>query len=109
MRGIGGGRGTNSGGNGNGGGGGDTGAGGRGGRGSRGGNGGGGISGGGTGGGVATVAVAAGSKLDPNEAEALIFMREEETMARDVYTTLFEKWGKQTYANIANVRPSRLT
>jgi len=35
------------------------------------------------------------------EQDGLIIMREEEKMARDVYTTLFEKWNLQTFYNIA--------
>lgn len=31
----------------------------------------------------------------------LIYMREEEKLARDVYQTLYEKWGVQVFANIA--------
>lgn len=39
--------------------------------------------------------------LSAEEEEDLIFMREEEKLARDVYMTLYEKWGTQIFANIA--------
>jgi len=40
---------------------------------------------------------------DLSEAEeaGLILMREEEKLARDVYMTLYEKWGQNTFQNIA--------
>lgn len=40
---------------------------------------------------------------DLSEAEeaGLILMREEEKLARDVYLTLYEKWGQNTFKNIA--------
>lgn len=40
--------------------------------------------------------------LSAEEADALLFMREEEKLARDVYLALYEKWGLQTFQNIAN-------
>lgn len=39
--------------------------------------------------------------LSNQEREGLIFMREEEKLARDVYSTLYEKWGLQIFSNIA--------
>ena len=39
--------------------------------------------------------------LSPEEADGLIFMREEEKLARDVYNTLFDKWGKRVFNNIS--------
>jgi hypothetical protein len=39
--------------------------------------------------------------LDETEIDHLIFIREEEKMARDVYLSLFEKWGNPVFANIA--------
>ena len=39
--------------------------------------------------------------LSETELEGLLFMREEEKLARDVYTTLYEKWGLQIFSNIA--------
>jgi len=38
--------------------------------------------------------------LSAEEANALIFMREEEKMARDVYLTLYEKWALMPFKNI---------
>ena len=42
------------------------------------------------------------SDLSPEEAAALLFMREEEKLARDVYNTLYEIWGQPTFTNIAS-------
>jgi len=39
--------------------------------------------------------------LTDAEASGLLYMREEEKLARDVYLTLFEQWGFQSFANIA--------
>ena len=39
--------------------------------------------------------------LTAQEKSDLIFMREEEKLARDVYLTLFEVWGTPVFANIA--------
>jgi hypothetical protein len=39
--------------------------------------------------------------LTAQEKNDLIFMREEEKLARDVYLTLFEIWGTPVFANIA--------
>ena len=39
--------------------------------------------------------------LSAQEAKTLAFMREEEKLARDVYQTLFDRWGIQLFANIA--------
>jgi len=39
--------------------------------------------------------------LSEAEKTDLIYMREEEKLARDVYQTLYEKWGVQIFANIA--------
>jgi len=41
------------------------------------------------------------SDLSSEEAAALIFMREEEKLAHDVYTALYEIWGQPTFTNIA--------
>lgn len=40
--------------------------------------------------------------IDEKEKSALIYMREEEKLARDVYLTLFEKWNFIIFKNIAN-------
>jgi len=39
--------------------------------------------------------------LSADELSGLLYMREEEKLARDVYTTLYEAWGLQIFANIA--------
>ncbi len=39
--------------------------------------------------------------LSEDEIKALLYMREEEKLARDVYLTLYEKWGIQIFKNIA--------
>lgn len=41
------------------------------------------------------------SELDETEIAHLVFIREEEKMARDVYLVLYEKWGNPVFANIA--------
>ncbi len=39
--------------------------------------------------------------LSKEERGGLVFMREEEKLARDVYITLYEKWGIQIFSNIS--------
>ncbi len=39
--------------------------------------------------------------ISAQEQEDLLYMREEEKLARDVYRTLYDKWGMQVFANIA--------
>lgn len=39
--------------------------------------------------------------LTADETATLLFVREEEKLARDVYLTLFNKWGTKTFQNIA--------
>jgi hypothetical protein len=39
--------------------------------------------------------------LSDTEAEGLLYMREEEKLARDVYLALYEKWGLPVFQNIA--------
>jgi hypothetical protein len=41
------------------------------------------------------------STLSENEANGLVRMREEEKLARDIYTTLGAKWGMRVFTNIA--------
>lgn len=41
------------------------------------------------------------SSLSEAEAEGILLMREEEKLARDVYLTLYDKWGLRTFSNIA--------
>ncbi len=40
-------------------------------------------------------------ELSASEKEGLFFMREEEKLARDVYRTLFDKWGLNIFRNIS--------
>lgn len=49
---------------------------------------------------VAPAIVAPGS-ISPAEAEALQFMREEEKLAHDVYTALYDQWGLRIFTRIA--------
>ena len=42
------------------------------------------------------------STLSASEEEGLIFMREEEKLAHDVYVTLYAQWGLPVFQNIAN-------
>jgi len=48
---------------------------------------------------IATASAASG--LSPEEVTDLLHMREEEKLARDVYLTLYDKWGAQVFQNIA--------
>lgn len=48
-----------------------------------------------------TCAATSAVPLTDKEKADLIFMREEEKLARDVYITLFEKWGVLVFDNIA--------
>jgi len=41
------------------------------------------------------------SDLSDEEAASLLYMREEERLARDVYNALYEVWGQPTFQNIA--------
>jgi hypothetical protein len=42
------------------------------------------------------------SELSADEAAGLLFMREEEKLARDVYNQLYSLWGQQMFQNIAS-------
>ena len=42
------------------------------------------------------------SVLSEDEEAGLIYMREEEKLAHDVYVTLYQKWGLPLFSNIAN-------
>jgi len=44
--------------------------------------------------------------LSDDEIDGLVFMREEEKLAHDVYLTLYEQWGQRTFANIASSEQS---
>jgi hypothetical protein len=56
---------------------------------------------GGYGGGMNRQATQDASSLDATETENLIYMREEEKLARDVYITLYETWSLPVFDNIA--------
>ena len=43
-----------------------------------------------------------GTTLDDTEAAELLYMREEEKLARDVYLSLYEQWQLPVFSNIAN-------
>jgi|GEM_PF-280096 len=47
------------------------------------------------------VAALPNEDISQAEKDGLLFMREEEKLARDVYMTLYEKWGLPIFANIA--------
>lgn len=46
--------------------------------------------------------------LSEAEKNSLIFMREEEKLARDVYTTLYAKWGSRPFYNISSSEQSHM-
>jgi len=50
----------------------------------------------------------AGNALTVNETQGLIMMREEEKLARDVYTTLNAKWGENVFANISRAESQHM-
>lgn len=43
-----------------------------------------------------------------DELETLLYMKEEEKLARDVYTNMFEKWGTPVFSNISRAEDSHL-
>jgi hypothetical protein len=49
-----------------------------------------------------TCTAAAGQSLSTTEQQYLVRMREEEKLARDVYTTLYQMWGVLVFDNIAD-------
>lgn len=49
-----------------------------------------------------------GDQLNQSEIDALLFMREEEKLARDVYLTLYEKWNLAIFNNIARSEQQHL-
>ena len=51
--------------------------------------------------GTGLVATTTTGTLTDAEIEDLVFMREEEKLARDVYLTLYDMWGVQTFSSIA--------
>ena len=48
-----------------------------------------------------SVTIASNGELTEVEIESLVFMREEEKLARDVYLTLYDLWGLPIFQNIA--------
>jgi hypothetical protein len=46
--------------------------------------------------------------LSEEEIEGLLFMLEEENLARDVYQTLYDRWGHATFANIAQAEQTHM-
>jgi hypothetical protein len=46
--------------------------------------------------------------LDKNEQEGILLMREEEKLARDVYSYLYEKWNIPVFRNIADSEQSHM-
>ena len=46
--------------------------------------------------------ITSSTTLSDAEISDLVFMREEEKLARDVYLTLYDMWGVQTFSSIAN-------
>lgn len=50
----------------------------------------------------AALAEPVSSVLSENEAASLMYMREEEKLAHDVYVTLYQQWGLPLFNNIAN-------
>lgn len=51
---------------------------------------------------LAWVGTAASATLDATEAETLLYMREEEKLARDVYRSLGTMWNEVIFSNIAD-------
>lgn len=50
---------------------------------------------------AAAVTVTVSTPLSEAEAGALLYMREEEKLAHDVYVTLYAQWGARVFSNIA--------
>jgi hypothetical protein len=47
--------------------------------------------------------------LSEEEADGIVFLREEEKLARDVYLKLYEKWGLRVFQNIAQSEETHMT
>jgi hypothetical protein len=47
------------------------------------------------------IAAIAPEEISPEERASLIFMREEEKVARDVYIAMYQRWGHRTFNNIS--------
>lgn len=54
------------------------------------------------------VAASARVPLTPEERDDLLLMREEEKIARDVYTRLFEQWGIRSFDNISGAEQAHM-
>jgi len=50
---------------------------------------------------MVSILASTASALTPQEAETILFMKQEEKLARDVYQTLHAQWGAAIFANIA--------
>ncbi len=48
------------------------------------------------------IAVITPEEISPEERESLIFMREEEKVARDVYIVMYNRWGNRIFNNISS-------
>lgn len=48
---------------------------------------------------IATIEI---TELTAKEAKGILFMREEEKLARDVYRAIYDRWGLRIFSNIAN-------
>ena len=59
-------------------------------------------------GGGTTSTIAAASSLSSAEIENLVFMREEEKLARDVYRTLFNRWNLSIFNNISGAEQTHM-
>lgn len=47
--------------------------------------------------------------LSPEEYASLIFMREEEKVARDVYIVLYQRWGNRIFSNISRSEETHMS
>lgn len=47
-------------------------------------------------------------EMAPSQAEGILYMREEEKLARDVYLALYDVWGIRTFANIARAEQKHM-
>ena len=52
-------------------------------------------------GGCLNVACTAGAVLTEHEEEHVVYMREEEKLARDVYLAMYDLWGMRIFSNIS--------
>ena len=53
--------------------------------------------------------MATGTSLSEAERQGLIFMREEEKLARDVYLAMQEKWGGRVFSNISQAETQHMS